>query len=929
MSSHSHTKASAAEPEQAPAHQSVGDDDRLEALYSYDVLDTEPEAAFDRLTRLAADLFDVPSSLVTLVDADRQWFKSAYGLDLDERAIESSIGASAIQSDGVTVVEDAAQHDQFADAPLVTGDTSVRFYAGAPLTTPNGYRVGTLCVMDTKPRSPDSDLLDRLEDLAATVMESLELRREAAERAQAERRMRSLKNEFETVYQNARDALFVLNVEATPEGLQFGYERLNPAYRRIVGVDTAAADHQSPRELLGDEAGRIAAAHCRAVVAERSPLEYESSFPLPAGTKYLTVKLSPVIEDGGVERIVGVANDITERKKLERQLRESRQKYKSLFDQSNDAILILSLGGTVQDANETAESFFGWSQDELIGRSLPELHPPSATENARRMLRTLRANRDVQTTVQYSGADDTSFWGELTATQIKVNESTVIRAVIRDVTKERELRQTREQRDLLQAILDTSPAAITVLNTDGVFTYASPRAGEVLGLSRDDIEGMAFDSSDWNLQTPDGDPFPADQLPFHRVMEDDEPVYDVVHAIAPPQGDRRILSVSGAPLKDEAGTPLGGVFTIRDITARQQHRELLERIFRHVPAMLALIDTEGRYQLVNAHWETTLGWSKEELEGKHRDDVLSLLFPTEAEQERARSSMEEATSEWYDMAPCDRDGVRVDTSWTHVAFSDGRRLCIGIDIEERKAYERQLIQAKQAAEQADQLKTSMLANMSHELRTPLTSVIGFAEILQSRLDEENQTFAERIYESSTRLMETLDSVLHLSRLEADAHDVELESVALGDRLEETVHLLRPQADDENLTLEADVPDASVHVEATDDAVQRIARNLLTNALKFTPDGGTVEARVEPNREVAYLVIEDTGVGISEEFQQEVFESFTQESKGVDRSYEGSGLGLAITQRLVDTIDGSISIDSEKGEGTRVTVALPLAGEDSE
>jgi PAS domain S-box-containing protein len=913
---------SPAPQDRALAQQSPRDDDRLAALYSYEVLDTEPEAAYDRLTRLAADLFDVPSSFVTFVDADREWFKSAYGLDVSEIALDAAFGASTIESDGVTVVENAAEHDQYAGAPLVVGDPDIRFYAGAPLTTPNGYRIGTLCVMDTEPRSPAPDLLDRLEDLAATVMESLELRREAAERTQAERRMRRLKNEYETIYENAQNALFVLDVVPTSDGPRFEYQRLNPAYRRITGADPDAETTHTPLTLLGDEAGQIAEQHCRAVVEEQAPIAYEASFPLPSGSTYMKVKLSPVMENGAVDTIVGIADDISERKTLEQRLRESRQKYKSLFDQSHDAILVFSLGGTIQDVNATAVSLFGWSRDEIKGRSLSDLHPPSATDAVHRMLHTLRANQEVHTVVEYRAAGAASFWGELSATQVTVNGETVIRAVIRDVTRERELRQTREQRDLLQAVLDTSPSAITVLNTDGVFTYASPRVEEVLGLPRSKVEGLSYNSPDWNLQEIDGTPLPDRALAFRRVMETGEPVHDVIHTIDPPGADRTVLSVSGAPLRDESGTALGTVLTIRDITSEQQRKALLEQIFNHVPAMLALLDREDRYQFVNDHWETVLGWPKEKLEGQHRDAVLSLLFPTAEERARVRSSMEETTSTWYDIAPEGRDDTRVDTSWTHVTFADGRTLCIGIEIEERKAYEQQLRRAKQAAVEADQLKTSMLANMSHELRTPLTSIIGFSEILIDRLDGRLHDFAERVYQSSTRLMDTLDSVLHLSKLEADTHETETEPVALNGCLERTVRLLAPQADEEDLQLTTRLPEDPVHVEATEDAVHRIAQNLLKNALKFTPSEGTVTARVQPHPSTAQLVVEDTGVGISDAFQQQIFESFTQESNGKDRSYEGSGLGLTITKRLVDTLDGSIDIKSEKGEGTRVTVSLP-------
>ena len=151
---------------------------RLAALRSYQVLDTEPEPDFDRITRLAARHFRVPIALVSLVDETRQWFKSRVGLDATETAREISFCGHAIMRDEVLQVPDARCDGRFADNPLVTGDPEIRFYAGAPLITPTGYRIGTLCVIDFRPREPLSDDdLAMLTDLAAVIVDQFELRR--------------------------------------------------------------------------------------------------------------------------------------------------------------------------------------------------------------------------------------------------------------------------------------------------------------------------------------------------------------------------------------------------------------------------------------------------------------------------------------------------------------------------------------------------------------------------------------------------------------------------------------------------------------------------------------------------------------------------------------------------------------------------------
>ena len=145
-----------------PANEAV----RIQALHGLNVLDSAPEERFDRLTRLAKRLFNVPIALVTLVDKDRQWFKSCVGLDVNETPRDVSFCGHAILQDELLLVPDAKQDKRFHDNPLVTGEPNIRFYAGYPLTVPNGNKMGTLCLIDTKPRELDDEERGLLRDLA-------------------------------------------------------------------------------------------------------------------------------------------------------------------------------------------------------------------------------------------------------------------------------------------------------------------------------------------------------------------------------------------------------------------------------------------------------------------------------------------------------------------------------------------------------------------------------------------------------------------------------------------------------------------------------------------------------------------------------------------------------------------------------------------
>jgi signal transduction histidine kinase len=253
------------------------------------------------------------------------------------------------------------------------------------------------------------------------------------------------------------------------------------------------------------------------------------------------------------------------------------------------------------------------------------------------------------------------------------------------------------------------------------------------------------------------------------------------------------------------------------------------------------------------------------------------------------------------------------------------------DISERKARERDLVQARDTAEaarqeaerarkeaeQANRLKSTFLANMSHEIRTPLTSVIGFSEVLEEEVEEEYARFARLIRESSTRLKDVLNSVLRLSKLEVGAVEFEPEELDLAAEVERTVKVLQPQAEDKDLTLRMNTPEA-VPAQLDPGATGRILDNLVSNAIKYTPDGGEVEVRLQSKEKWAELKVDDTGEGIEKDFLPNLFEPFVQ-APGEGGRDEGSGLGLAITKRLVEGMDGEIEVDTEPGVGTCFTV----------
>jgi signal transduction histidine kinase len=243
----------------------------------------------------------------------------------------------------------------------------------------------------------------------------------------------------------------------------------------------------------------------------------------------------------------------------------------------------------------------------------------------------------------------------------------------------------------------------------------------------------------------------------------------------------------------------------------------------------------------------------------------------------------------------------------------------------RLSMQRQLKAAREEAKTASRLKSALLANMSHEVRTPLTSILGFAELIADADPDNPEALAHSIRRSGRRLLDTLDSVLQVSRLESGTVDLEPEPLNLDEVVANRVDALTPIAEQNDVQLEFHQNGAPVDAKVDVDATERIIDELVRNAIDFSEAGDQARLWVQGDPEHVTFTIEDTGVGMKEERLDELFRPFEQASVGRDRTHEGTGLGLTVTHRLVQLMDGSIEVESEKGEGTRITVTLPRHG----
>lgn len=344
----------------------VSESARLTALRGLGILDTPPEERFDAITRTVRQLFGVPIALVTLVDGNRQWFKSRQGLDVPETPRDVSFCGHAILGDDVFVVEDALADARFRDNPLVTGPPHVVFYAGMPLSTPDGHKVGTLCVIDHAPRTFGPEQVAQLRAIARWAERELTVTTELAVVAQA----REVQRYLEAVRDHVIDGLITI----TEAGI---VESVNPAAIRMFGYSPSEiigrnvnvlmpepyhSEHDGYLRRYAQTGERRIIGSGRTVLGRRKD---GSTFPME-----LAVSEVP-LESG--RRFAGITRDISERQAAEARLHDTLLLQNAILDGAAYSIISTDPSGTILTFNPAAERLLGYAEEEIVGKTSPAI----------------------------------------------------------------------------------------------------------------------------------------------------------------------------------------------------------------------------------------------------------------------------------------------------------------------------------------------------------------------------------------------------------------------------------------------------------------------------------------------------------------------------------------------------------------------------
>ena len=617
--------------------------------------------------------------------------------------------------------------------------------------------------------------------------------------------------------------------------------------------------------------------------------------------------------------------DISARVVSDRELKNSEVRYRTLFELSRDAVLIYQ-NGKIIDCNEATLQMFGCkNRDDIIGKHPGELSPPKQPDGSNSIEFSnsyiQRTHDDIQPEFEWihKRMDGTEFPVEITLSSMSINDELTLHAIIRDISKKKEAEKAlKESEEKYRTLLNNIPHKVFYKDINSIYLAVNPAYAKTLNLQPADMVGKN-----------DLDFFPEELA--RKYQTDDQEVMqkgitlDLEEKYIVKNQTKTIQTIK-TPVYDAAGKLRGVLGIFWDITEKVRLKEERNLMFNRSVDMMCIAGFDGYYKYLNPAWTKALGWSIKELTSQpwiefvHPDDIEKTLEANE------KLANDEQILLFDNRYRC-KDGSYKWISWNTLPFSD-HDMIFGIarDITQRKLDEQKLKESEQELRKINAQKDRFFSIVSHDLRSPMSSLYQISEVLDTQFeeftDEEKHTYMHVIKETAKNTLDLTEDLLTWARGQMGKLDIVPESLSLKNLVNETISLLSPLAIDKEINLFGKI-DKKLTVFADSNSVKLILRNLVTNAIKYTPTGGIISICAEDtgNNAVVTRVI-DHGIGMRQEQLDKLFDITEIVSTKGTNNEKGTGLGLLLCKDLTEKNNGAIWVKSKPGKGSEFAFSLP-------
>ena len=925
----------------------MNEKERLKTLLSYNVLDTLYEDEFDNITKVASYICHAPVASISLVDDKRVWFKSRIGIDVSEVPREISFCQYSIMNNGIFEVTDTRENEIFKDNPLVMGTPNFCFYAGVPLTTSNGFNIGTLSVFDKIPKKLDDEQRNALSTLAKGIITLLELRKKNFE----------LKNEVKKL---AKKALETITLELNSYKLALDETSSiiitdERGFINFVNDKACIITKYDREELIGQNISILNSefhtkdffANLWETITAGSVWRREIRNKAKDGKFYwVDMTIVPFLgKKGEPTRYVAVKRDITKQKQEE-------NKIEQFFNLSLDYLCVGNTSGLFETLSPTFSRELGFSDEELKSEPFFNfIHKEDVDKTKNEIVKLAQGITSINFETRFKCKNGN--YKLLSWNASPDAETGLIYAIARDITISKKI---NEENKRLSYVAKGTDNIVVITDKYKRIQWVNQPFETLTGYSLEEVIGrkpskfLQYEGSDINTVHQIRQAL-NNQTSFRGEIKNRSKVGKVYW-----------LEFNINPIFNENNELINFIAIESDITEKKKKDLNISNlvatqtiIFNGISHAVIFTDANGIIRRINKAGLDLIEYSIEEILDKltplafhdfeeiiKRSEELSLELGSRIESSfeavviKTRGDNNADANEWTYIT---KSGKRVPVwaSVTCIKNTEGiilGYLIVAEDYTIKKQVELELINAKNLAEQAVYAKDSFLANMSHEIRTPLNAIVGFTELLtQSNLNSTQENFVSNILIAGDNLLLIINDILDLSKIESGQLTIEYHPFNLKGVLKHVHNLLKVKATKHNLKfnlfLDAEIPEFIVGDKGR---INQIMMNLAGNAIKFTQEGEIIiSVKKIAETDKTYLLkfsVKDTGIGIPEDKLTSIFDRFTQAEYSITRKFGGTGLGLNIVKQLVELQNGQIKVKSKLGRGSEFYFSLEFKKVDS-
>ena len=725
------------------------------------------------------------------------------------------------------------------------------------------------------------------------------------------------------------------------------YRFVNSAYGEWFGADPNILVGQHAREVLGDQAYQVVRPNFDKVIEEAKPVRFETWLDYKdGGGRFVNSQYVPDISDTGeVDGFFVMVQDVTERTRAEQELTESEERFRNLVEQSAQAIII-HCGFRPMFINAAWAHMHGYSIEEALQLPLTEVTiAPHERERMAGYRDARIRGEDAPTMYEYEGRrkDGSPIWIANTVRAVDWKGEAAVQSTGVDIT-ERKLAEKalQESEARFRDFASTAAGWFWEMDAELRISYVSGRVEDVTGASaesyigktREEISGENTGDEKWRQHLQD--------------LQDHTPFNDFAFVRTASDGTDHHVSNSGIPIFDDEGAFQGYRGSGRDITEQVQAEQALQKSearFRDFADTAAdwfwEMGPDLRITYISERIEEVYGVPVEWHIGKTREELAGDSVTEEKWQKHLQDLQDHKPFRDFSYArqgPKDRiDHVVIGGD---PVFDDGGEFLgyrgSGRDMTAQVHAEEEIVRARdaaremaEAAEEANRAKSDFLSNMSHEIRTPMNAVLGLAYLLKrENLSPAQEDKVEKIRAAGTHLLGIINDILDFSRIESGELELEDTEFELDSILYHVASVNSLRAAEKDLELLYDVGiDVPRRLQGDSVRLRQMLVNLVDNAIKFTEAGDVIVSvaldRVENGRAWMAFAVKDSGIGMTPEQQDRLFQPFVQADSSTTRRFGGSGLGLAICKEFAELMGGSIDLESTVGEGSTFRITVPL------